>query len=116
MEDALVRLHNSYQRKTSYGLNPCFNGRCTRTKSKQRRTSIQRCLNPCFNGRCTRTFLKNSVTDYSKIVLILVLMEDALVLKRLFTSTLVSAVLILVLMEDALVHGQDYLVMSHNLS
>ena len=38
------------------------------------------CLNPCFNGRCTRTIQVtwNPTTD--EIVLILVLMEDALVL------------------------------------
>mgnify|MGYP001682808331 CR=1 FL=1 len=39
------------------------------------------CLNPCFNGRCTRTAMNNfTVTGYVCKVLILVLMEDALVL------------------------------------
>mgnify|MGYP001679411659 CR=1 FL=1 len=35
-------------------------------------------LNPCCNGRCTRTIKKNRVED-PKNVLILVVMEDALV-------------------------------------
>ena len=38
-------------------------------------------LNPCFNGRCTRTFeVLIEIFDHIK-VLILVLMEDALVLR-----------------------------------
>ena len=60
-------------------LNPCFNGRCTRTMTfiplsndstvlilvlmedalvhilGQRVDTQVGCLNPCFNGRCTRT-------------------------------------------------------------
>ena len=35
-------------------------------------------LNPCFNGRCTRT-VKAQVKEQMRQVLILVLMEDALV-------------------------------------
>ena len=35
-------------------------------------------LNPCFNGRCTRTNLKRLRIGMPRIVLILVLMEDAL--------------------------------------
>ena len=38
------------------------------------------CLNPCFNGRCTRTERKDFLLKKAFIVLILVLMEDALVL------------------------------------
>ena len=37
------------------------------------------CLNPCFNGRCTRTGCSLDGTSRKDIVLILVLMEDALV-------------------------------------
>ena len=86
-------------------LNPCFNGRCTRTvfapEHGFRGTAVlilvlmedalvhyslggqfarrYTCLNPCFNGRCTRTSeeVKEQVVD--QLVLILVLMEDALV-------------------------------------
>ena len=36
-------------------------------------------LNPCFNGRCTRTSDVNGQKVEKSVVLILVLMEDALV-------------------------------------
>ena len=60
-------------------LNPCFNGRCTRTLAKQNKFKAYfEGLNPCFNGRCTRTMF--SLLEYTEsAVLILVLMEDALV-------------------------------------
>ena len=35
-------------------------------------------LNPCFNGRCTRTSIRRHIANLVR-VLILVLMEDALV-------------------------------------
>ena len=38
-------------------------------------------LNPCFNGRCTRTLLFMDTARDGWCVLILVLMEDALVLE-----------------------------------
>ena len=41
---------------------------------------IKSCLNPCFNGRCTRTVPAITFEGTSYEVLILVLMEDALVL------------------------------------
>ena len=61
-------------------------------------------LNPCFNGRCTRTMCLSRRACYCRRVLILVLMEDALVLVggRL-PEGCTELVLILVLMEDALV-------------
>ena len=37
-------------------------------------------LNPCCNGRCTRTFVKEVKDVLVKFVLILVVMEDALAL------------------------------------
>ena len=37
------------------------------------------CLNPCFNGRCTRTLFFIVMLRNPNTVLILVLMEDALV-------------------------------------
>ena len=62
-------------------------------------------LNPCFNGRCTRTLLAN-LKEYSfAAVLILVLMEDALVQMEVLVIEYWGHVLILVLMEDALVHS-----------
>ncbi|GEM_PF-1517131 len=60
-------------------------------------------LNPCFNGRCTRTCNENLQQEKKEIVLILVLMEDALVLSGRHCKKQYLAVLILVLMEDALV-------------
>ena len=78
MEDALARgvRHSSCGGLTC--LNPCFNGRCTRTLTGSRAfTAEEICLNPCFNGRCTRTSNSRAFTA-EEIVLILVLMEDAL--------------------------------------
>ena len=58
MEDALVHMKKLVLAILLAGLNPCFNGRCTRTPvyigSVYGDIS---CLNPCFNGRCTRTYL-----------------------------------------------------------
>ena len=57
MEDALVHCAGCCSIIPIWdGLNPCFNGRCTRTLH-----FYPGCdddfdgLNPCFNGRCTRT-------------------------------------------------------------
>ena len=90
-------------------LNPCFNGRCTRTKRFGYNVvadevlilvlmedalvlvfllliaTLKRCLNPCFNGRCTRTQRQIWPTFRKSLVLILVLMEDALVQQKKFT-------------------------------
>ena len=55
MEDALVpasKLVNDY---FAARLNPCFNGRCTRTNRYEGFGLSVNGLNPCFNGRCTRT-------------------------------------------------------------
>ena len=63
-------------------------------------------LNPCFNGRCTRTPTP-SPFRLGYRVLILVLMEDALVLIiHTYIVYIHYNVLILVLMEDALVPPQ----------
>ena len=61
-------------------------------------------LNPCFNGRCTRTSGQDYlVMSHNLAVLILVLMEDALVQGKFKRMAAYKEVLILVLMEDALV-------------
>ena len=62
-------------------------------------------LNPCFNGRCTRTQVFDNALVSDNAVLILVLMEDALVPCEDFANLMRCTVLILVLMEDALVPG-----------
>ena len=77
MEDALVLRANKIE-SVERGLNPCFNGRCTRTKKPRLKRLNLQCLNPCFNGRCTRTSPMMYIRLLS-VVLILVLMEDALV-------------------------------------
>ena len=58
-------------------------------------------LNPCFNGRCTRTELTSTIRNML-FVLILVLMEDALAPFVVASLASCQQVLILVLMEDAL--------------
>ena len=55
MEDALVQSRWGHTCFVHWGLNPCFNGRCTRTPNQRSFWRKQDCLNPCFNGRCTRT-------------------------------------------------------------
>ncbi len=78
MEDALARLETWVKNDDTASLNPCCNGRCTRTikKSSGRRNEkvlilvvmedalaqlvdLSKAqlvsLNPCCNGRCTRT-------------------------------------------------------------
>ena len=42
---------------------------------------LTRCLNPCCDGRWSRTPNKEDNCDINKLVLILVVMEDGLVLK-----------------------------------
>ena len=78
MEDALVLKSESGLLEYHISLNPCFNGRCTRTIPLSNNSTLGVGLNPCFNGRCTRTYY-TSLHYWNNIVLILVLMEDALV-------------------------------------
>ena len=83
-------------------LNPCCNGRCTRTLKnggKERKKDVlilvvmedalaldgeeiklfdDQSLNPCCNGRCTRTYKIFLLKKIARHVLILVVMEDAL--------------------------------------
>ena len=79
MEDALVLMNIFSSLRQYAGLNPCFNGRCTRTINNFINADLSACLNPCFNGRCTRTRSSSTDTTTASSVLILVLMEDALV-------------------------------------
>ena len=59
-------------------LNPCCNGRCTRTQYGMSVQFTLKGLNPCCNGRCTRTsFYVDNYVRF-QLVLILVVMEDAL--------------------------------------
>ena len=84
MEDALVPINISGKTLYRIGLNPCCNGRCTRTMQggglsfiplvlilvvmedalvQEKRWFYKRSywsLNPCCNGRCTRTVIANA--------------------------------------------------------
>ena len=55
MEDALALLIELPAVTAAQSLNPCFNGRCTRTRPCFTHSILKMGLNPCFNGRCTRT-------------------------------------------------------------
>ena len=50
--------------------------------SEEQSAIMQAGLNPCFNGRCTRTSVQFTLKEGGLTVLILVLMEDALVLLK----------------------------------
>ena len=66
-------------------------------------------LNPCFNGRCTRTGGAKFRMPSFDNVLILVLMEDALAHTTQAVVVPSQYVLILVLMEDALAQRKSLL-------
>ena len=36
-------------------LNPCYNGRCSRSPKPYFLPIAPNCLNPCYNGRCSRS-------------------------------------------------------------
>ena len=55
MEDALAPYRHQCTRNKLFRLNPCCNGRCTRTAMKLFLNGTMESLNPCCNGRCTRT-------------------------------------------------------------
>ncbi len=60
------------------------------------------CLNPCCNGRWSRTIVVFSLIGGLAVVLILVVMEDGLGLDGLKFGICFLMVLILVVMEDGL--------------
>ena len=62
-------------------LNPCFNGRYSQSDSLETRIRVLRRLNPCFNGRYSQR-VWTCVQTKMHSVLILVLMEDTLRVKR----------------------------------
>ncbi len=79
MEDALGVVGDQGSERIIHGLNPCFNGRCTRRHMFRNECfsllvlilvlmedalgavhslathNLYNSLNPCFNGRCTRS-------------------------------------------------------------
>ena len=77
MEDALAPISRSQKWKEYYVLILVLMEDALARIRQSRAGDVRNSLNPCFNGRCTRTGSQSSnilVTD----VLILVLMEDAL--------------------------------------
>jgi len=71
----------------------------------QDEATYKACLNPCCNGRCTRTTSRGYNLTATAKVLILVVMEDALAHLKKGMKCAVTGVLILVVMEDALALG-----------
>ena len=59
-------------------------------------------LNPCFNGRYSRSTYNYGKKECYREVLILVLMEDTLGVLDKLADAMLGSVLILVLMEDTL--------------
>ena len=71
--------------------------------NNSRYCEVEQSLNPCCNGRCTRTFVASLIDLYTgDKVLILVVMEDALAHTNVNSHVKRGTVLILVVMEDAL--------------
>ena len=101
MEDTLGEVEKNLCLLFSFRLNPCFNGRYSRSYHYLSK-GFRVCLNPCFNGRYSRRDEKILQKVADMIVLILVLMEDTLGGKDAEVKTFEKAVLILVLMEDTL--------------
>ena len=101
MEDTLGGLCPKHDIKLLIGLNPCFNGRYSRSDQQLCWNRTGRCLNPCFNGRYSRS-TQNNARSVRISVLILVLMEDTLGESLIIKSIFWQIVLILVLMEDTL--------------
>ena len=62
MEDALGDLYSQMVKQAEEGLNPCFNGRCSRSRMHSPNGCQNLCLNPCFNGRCSRSGLMTDGT------------------------------------------------------
>ena len=63
-------------------LNPCCNGRWSRTNKAVTKRDAYRSLNPCCNGRWSRTVSEVVMQDGNHMVLILVVMEDGLVRRQ----------------------------------
>ena len=84
------------------GLNPYFNGTCSkRDKNATREFEASR-LNPYFNGTCSKSQPTFTNKSYKKNVLILILMEHAQrVQPPKVANVYVWSVLILILMEHA---------------
>ena len=79
MEDGLVLEIMKDFKMPEGSLNPCCNGRWSRTHDAVKIINEKGCLNPCCNGRWSRTQKIMAQISVGR-VLILVVMEDGLVL------------------------------------
>ena len=57
MEDGLVLFRRWVMSQMFHSLNPCCNGRWSRTNKAVTKRDAYRSLNPCCNGRWSRTQL-----------------------------------------------------------
>ena len=67
MEDGLVRSTPCYFCSYSRSLNPCCNGRWSRTNYSCNNSLFSSCLNPCCNGRWSRTRPYKTILIISKL-------------------------------------------------
>ena len=80
MEHAQRDKMEKKEMKAVKGLNPCFNGTCSKRKGGAtiKGQEGEYGLNPCFNGTCSKSENRHRVAcRYPGRVLILVLMEHA---------------------------------------
>ena len=94
MEDTLGELENIFQ-KMLISLDPCSNGRYSRSTCNRLSYCCSLCLDPCSNGRYSRRAAINQAALSCKCVLILVLMEDTLGESKTYES-FISEVLIII--------------------
>ena len=62
MEDGLVPCLINFDSLLTDSLNPCCNGRWSRTPLHVELVNLRECLNPCCNGRWSRTDRLNSLS------------------------------------------------------
>ena len=67
MEDGLVHGNGCNQRCKNCCLNPCCNGRWSRTAAPAEKPVENKCLNPCCNGRWSRTRPYKTILIISKL-------------------------------------------------
>ena len=79
MEDGLVPGTRVINLATSEGLNPCCDGRWSRTSSDGVTYHTRLSLNPCCDGRWSRTVRFYRCSECVCSVLILVVVDDGLV-------------------------------------
>ncbi len=67
MEDGLVQQEQQPTSDWHLGLNPCCNGRWSRTQIIYTYENYNSCLNPCCNGRWSRTRPYKTILIISKL-------------------------------------------------